>query len=85
MICPKCGKEMERGKIASQEGKGLFFMPPDKLVLGEWVREKNIVKEGGIVLDGGEGRIRSSMAVQHRQEHMIVLLQKLRRLPVIPP
>ena len=52
MICPKCGKEMERGKIASQEGKGLFFMPPDKLVLGEWVREKNIVKEGGIVLDG---------------------------------
>ena len=52
MVCPKCGKEMERGKIASQEGKGLFFMPPDKLVLGEWVREKNIVKEGGIVLDG---------------------------------
>ena len=52
MICPKCGKEMERGKIASQEGKGLFFMPPDKLVLGEWVREKNIVKEGGIVLNG---------------------------------
>ena len=52
MICPTCGKEMERGTIASQEGKGLFFMPPDKLVLGEWVREKNIVKEGGIVLDG---------------------------------
>ena len=52
MICPKCGKEMERGKIASPEGKGLFFMPPDKLVLGEWVREKTIVKEGGIVLDG---------------------------------
>ena len=27
-------------------------MPPEKFVLGEWVREKNIVKEGGIVLDG---------------------------------
>ena len=52
MICPKCGKEMEKGKLASQEGKGLFFMPPDKFVLGTWVREKTIVKEGGIVLDG---------------------------------
>ena len=52
MICPKCGKEMEHGKICSQEGSGLFFMPPEKFVMGSWVREKNIVKEGGIVLDG---------------------------------
>ena len=52
MICPMCGKEMARGKICSQEGSGLFFMPPEKFVMGSWVREKNIVKEGGIVLDG---------------------------------
>ena len=43
---------MEQGKICSQEGKGLFFMPRDKFVLGAWIREKSIIKEGGIVLDG---------------------------------
>ena len=33
MICPKCGKEMEQGKICSQEGKGLFFNIPAQRIV----------------------------------------------------
>ena len=32
MNCPSCGKEMERGILYTERGRGLFFLPPGEAV-----------------------------------------------------
>nr|WP_326185720.1 PF20097 family protein [uncultured Oscillibacter sp.] len=54
MKCPVCGKEMERGKVATDYSHGLFFLPPDGEI-GFYPTEKKIEKRGGIVLDAPFG------------------------------
>lgn len=51
MKCPYCGKEMEYGWIRTENGPGLFFMPPDKSY-GIFPTKHKVEKAGGIVLDG---------------------------------
>lgn len=51
MNCPSCGKEMERGILYTELGRGLFFLPPDgKVGFGD--TKRSVEQRGGIVLDG---------------------------------
>lgn len=51
MNCPSCGKEMERGSLYTELGRGLFFLPPSRKV-GFWDTKRSVEQHGGIVLDG---------------------------------
>ena len=51
MNCPSCGKEMERGSLYTELGRGLFFLPPGGKV-GFWDTKRSVEQHGGIVLDG---------------------------------
>ena len=49
MNCPSCGKEMERGILYTELGRGLFFLPPDgKVGFGD--TKRSVEQRGGIVL-----------------------------------
>lgn len=51
MNCPSCGKEMERGILYTELGRGLFFLPPGESV-GFWDTKRSVEQRGGIVFDG---------------------------------
>ena len=51
MNCPVCGKEMERGILYTELGRGLFFLPPGGKV-GFWDTKRSVEQRGGIILDG---------------------------------
>lgn len=51
MNCPSCGKELERGSLYTELGRGLFFLPPGGKV-GFWDTKRSVEQYGGIVLDG---------------------------------
>ena len=41
MNCPSCGKEMERGILYTEQGRGLFFLPPGGKV-GFWDTKRSV-------------------------------------------
>ena len=51
MNCPVCGKEMERGILYTELGRGLFFLPPGEKV-GFWDTKRGVEQRVGIVLNG---------------------------------
>ena len=49
MICPICGKEMNKGKISARAGGGLFWLPEGEKV--KFIVSNHIIKKhNGIVL-----------------------------------
>ena len=51
VVCPVCGKEMEKAHVITKNSIGLFFMPGEKDLRTFYTR-RNIEADGGIVLDG---------------------------------
>lgn len=45
MNCPSCGKEMERGSLYTELGRGLFFLPPGGKV-GFWDTKRSVEQHG---------------------------------------
>ena len=64
MTCPSCGKEMERGVLYTELGRGLFFLPPGGKV-GFWDTKRSVEQRGGNGFDGPPHRQGSDRATLH--------------------
>lgn len=57
MKCPKCGKDMILGELASTRGDSTFYWLPQSFMKKHWFapynhRKKTVEDEGGMIIKG---------------------------------
>ena len=78
MNCPRCGKEMERGRVATFRGDNELFWAPQAFFDKHWLNKyfhmnRTIEAEGGMIITTNSRAKMNAMSYGCKKCKMIVL------------